>query len=59
MFYLDPFHSESKNRHFPDPTFMLNSQEGYNILSKLFEDEIEFYQWLKLRLLNETSRRKR
>ncbi|XP_016919894.2 uronyl 2-sulfotransferase-like [Apis cerana] len=50
---------QSKNKHFPDPEFMLNSQKGYNILSKLFEDEIEFYQWLKLRLLNETLKKKR
>ncbi|CAL7950751.1 unnamed protein product [Xylocopa violacea] len=43
-----------RKKHFINPIFALNSREK-GILFKLLEDEIEFYQWLKFRLLNETS----
>ncbi|OAD60956.1 Heparan sulfate 2-O-sulfotransferase 1 [Eufriesea mexicana] len=41
-------------KRFIDSAIVLNSRER-DILFKLFETEIEFYQWLKFRLLNETS----
>ncbi|XP_076765490.1 uronyl 2-sulfotransferase [Xylocopa sonorina] len=43
-----------RNKHFTNSIFVLNSREK-GILFKLLKDEIEFYQWLKFRLLNDTS----
>lgn len=40
-------------KRFPSPTFRLKPRDG-DILFKLLKDEIEFYHWLKRRLLNET-----
>ncbi|XP_043519001.1 uronyl 2-sulfotransferase-like [Frieseomelitta varia] len=40
-------------KRFSSPTFRLKPRDG-DILFKLLKDEIEFYQWLKHRLLNET-----
>ncbi|XP_060824190.1 uronyl 2-sulfotransferase-like isoform X1 [Bombus pascuorum] len=44
---------QPRKRHLSDPTLTLRSRER-DILFKLLEDEIKFYQWLKYRLLNET-----
>lgn len=49
--YLNLFHPGSKRKNLSDK--MLNSRET-DIPFKHLESEIEFYQWLKLRLLNDT-----
>ncbi|XP_076388701.1 uronyl 2-sulfotransferase isoform X2 [Megachile rotundata] len=41
------------NKNFSDYTITLKPRER-DILFKLFEDEIKLYEWLKLRLFNET-----
>ncbi|KOX80467.1 Heparan sulfate 2-O-sulfotransferase 1 [Melipona quadrifasciata] len=45
---------QPRGKRFPSPTFRLKPRDG-DILFKLLKDEIEFYQWLKHRLLNETT----
>ncbi|XP_017788708.1 PREDICTED: heparan sulfate 2-O-sulfotransferase 1-like [Habropoda laboriosa] len=42
-----------KKKRLSDPTLALKSQERYTFY-KYFEDEVEFYEWIKIRLLNAT-----